>query len=469
MFSHFNTEDSLMIIDLSNGENHAIPVNEAFRYEKAVNALNNNNYEELKKILYPDKHFSLPGFEMIDNSLYLNGEKLPNIVSLSLIHNEDFFYGLYNFWMNSSKRNWDSLKEELVTALNNGGYPISDDGFFIATKHYSKDDIGVFFSYAQSHERYRDIFDKKLKIPEIIDSLSCKNSKKLTKVFNNVIFNKESKDIKTSYFTMIEFFSHNIKHENLIKLLEKTPYNQIQCLRNINSRRIDLCIDFLNTYYKNKDQKIINLFESSSKDWNPYNSFIQAVTILNDLKLKIDIDINTLNFKSFKELYELLLREEHKLKHKPKRIDMPSNFPALIKNKKALQIDEEHSLIYPESNYDLAEWSSKMSNCIRGYTDRANDPNFIIMAVMKGEQMLINLEFRKIESDNEWRIIQFKKYGNRGEEGSKLAKKVFNHVKKEIIEWREPPFSKSSNYPLMDYKKYKNIIKNFKSIKKLLI
>ena len=466
MFSHFNTADSLMIIDLSTGDNHAIPVNEEFRYNKAVSALNSQNYDDLKKILYPDQHFSLPGFEMKDNSLYLNGEKLPNVVSLALIHDEEFFYGLYNFWMTSSKRNWSDLKEELVEALENEGYPISDDGFFIATKHYAKNNGDIFFNYNQSHPRYSSLFQRKLKTSEIIEYFCSKNSKKMTKIFNEKVFDKESKEIKTAYFTLMELFADNIKHENLIKLIKETPYNQIAPFRNINTNRIDLCKEFIYTYYRNKDTKIFNMFTPNEKDWTPFNSFIQAVTLLNDLKLKIDIDITRLTFKSFKELYEILLKEERKLKFKPVAIDMPANFPALTKNPKALIIDNEHTLIYPQSNYDLAEWSSKMSNCIRGYTDRANSPDYIIMAIMKGEEMLVNLDFRK-DLDGKWYINQFKKYGNRGEESTNFAQKVFKHIKKEIINWKEPPFKKIDGYPLLDYKRFA-VAKKFKHIKKLL-
>jgi hypothetical protein len=421
-----------MIVDTTNGETHSIPEEEEFRYKKASDAISSQNFDSLTEILYPQDFFIFPEFSFIDNSLCLKGEKLPNAVSLNLINNKEQFEGLYNFWVTSTNRNWDEQKKELVTLLNSGGYPITDKGFHFV--HFGNViDNDVFFKCLVS-DPLNQYFKDKMSLENIIQDVFGTHTKKLEKVILKNFFREGI--VFPEFYTIGLIFSDSLDIQNIIKILsDENKFNNFSILSRLPKERLLQCKSFINKYFKGKDKKLMNFLNKP----NAVNSLLQSVSLYLDIKDKVDLNLSSLNFNSFQSLHSILSSENHKLRYPLQKIDVPKNFPALVKNKQAC-LFEDYNIEYPKSNYDLIKWSAIMNNCIRGYSDVAGSPETLILALTKDGEMFVNMELKL--DNNSWYINQFSKYGNNGIKNSDLAKNVFNHIKKEIIYWKEPQFKK---------------------------
>lgn len=448
------TVDSIIVI--LDGVTHTVAKGEEFRYNKLLNLLESNKTptkQELNPILNPQEHFPLPGFEMIDGSLHLKGNKLPNDLGIYITQNSDYFVSLYNFWLNGEHRDWESNRSLLLNVLNNGGYPLTEDGFYMA---HSGEVISndVFYSYALLPTRYQNLFKEKQPLTKIIENVLGQCSKKM----KSTILKRCFKDgqILPNAFIIGNLFNECLEHQNLIKFIDQDFIHTTRII--VFDERIELIKDFLKEF-KGRDKRIFNLF-SSRED---FNNLSQAVKIYNEIKSKISIDIHELEYKTMDDLYQKLLKESRKLEHLPQDVNMEKNFPALMENPNVFDLNKNFFLIYPKTNHDLIEWSSKMNNCIRGYFSDAQRPDVIIMALMskKDKSMFVNFDFRQ-NADGTWRIREFKKRHNEHYESSKLAQETLKFVQKEIIEWS--PYTliikSKNNYKVIILKSKPSILDN---------
>lgn len=99
-----------------------------------------------------------------------------------------------------------------------------------------------------------------------------------------------------------------------------------------------------------------------------------------------DYALSDLSFASFKELHDVLSRDQRKLKE--------PNFDIEYKGKaKKLTGDYEgYRIVAPKSNHDLVDWGTQMSNCIGGYGRAATAGQSLLYGVYEGDSLIANME-----------------------------------------------------------------------------
>lgn len=101
-----------------------------------------------------------------------------------------------------------------------------------------------------------------------------------------------------------------------------------------------------------------------------------------------DFALRDLSFGSFRELHDVLAREQRKAKN-PK-IDIEYTGPA------AELPGEygEYRIVAPTDSWAVDEWGDLMSNCISGYSRRAASQDTLLYGVYRGSELVANMELK---------------------------------------------------------------------------
>lgn len=93
-----------------------------------------------------------------------------------------------------------------------------------------------------------------------------------------------------------------------------------------------------------------------------------------------------INFTSFKELHDVLARDQRKMKDPEKPIKYTG---------KAAKLPGDYGgyrIVAPKTTYDLVDWGNEMVNCIGGYGYQAVNGSTLLYAVYKGKDLIGNME-----------------------------------------------------------------------------
>jgi hypothetical protein len=119
------------------------------------------------------------------------------------------------------------------------------------------------------------------------------------------------------------------------------------------------------------------------------HGFHDSITMFRTLRgYNPDLMLSDLTFGSFRELHDVLAREQRKAKNP--RFEIEYTGPA------AELAGEygEYRIVAPADSWTVDEWGDLMSNCIAGYSRAAKTQSTLLYGVYKGSELVANMELK---------------------------------------------------------------------------
>ena len=389
------------------------------RYPRLISAIDTKDYKEIENILDPTKVLDHEGFEVRNGLIYFKEQPIPTILGNQFL---DFkldkisFMAMVNFWFNLKNRaDFEDSKEYIVNMLQHKGYPVTEDGMIIVYKQDENDKevrfdttkkvITPFFNYSKLTAQFRDLFDQRKSLSDIIQEVFGFNSKKLMKLVIERAFQNGTPYVQEQIFRLGVAFKGLLNPNNLFTVIEN---NYLQSSYGTITQHRDLH-EFLIAYGKSEngnhsEKKIMNLLAQKSRG----EIIFEIAGFYNQLiRNNIDVDFKVIDLAAnMNKIHEYLQREVNKLEHPMFDLDLHLSFPEEIKAE-GLEVNKL-KLVYPKDNYQLIEWSQKLKNCLYDYGKRCKNGEVLIVGFKdEDDRMIYALEVIKGE------VTQFRKYDNK--------------------------------------------------------
>jgi hypothetical protein len=409
------------------------------RYPDIQKALDEKNYEGIFNLVDPTKVLNQEGFEVKSGVIFYKNEAIPTILGdqfLTFKINKVSFMSLVNFWMNLKNRtDFEHSREHIITLLQQRGYPVTEDGFIIAYKEEKeipevkfdprKKIVTPFFNYGRTSNRIQSMFDAKKTLTQMCEEIFGFSSKKLLKLAVEKVFPQGNPFVKEEFFNIGIAFKGVLSPNNLFLVIEKNLYPAHLGNTGSHVAMNDFWLEFGKTKEGQiSEKRILNLLQTK---YHQHNLLAcgEAWSVLKDKNLNLDLS-NADFTADVEKIYRYLEREVKKLKNPEYDLKIESVFPKLAQVKDAKV--EDLTVVLPKTNYDLAEWSRVMSNCIHGYGQRVLKGETMVLAVCDDKgKMIYNLEIVN------GRVVQFRSKNNGRPEKQDYDKIMDFLFEKEII------------------------------------
>lgn len=379
--------------------------NSDHRYPKVIEAIEKKEFNDFEALLDPTKVLGEEGFTVVNGVIHYKDHPIPTILGDQFLEykiDKVSFMGLVNFWMNLKNRtDFEHSYEHIITLLQQKGYPVTEDGFIIAYKQdeYAqkevrfdtrKEIVTPFFNYGKASPVIRQMFDDKLTLNQMAEKIFGFSTKKLIKLLTEKVFPKGSPYIAEGVFNLGIAFKDILSPNNLFEVLEKGMY---PCNYG-NSQAHSLMNEFWKEFGKTKEGKIsekriLNLLTTKYRG----DQLLDLGSFWDTLKNKnLNLDLQAANFTADVEaIHKYLDHEVKKLKNPEIELHMEAHYPKAL-NIVGNSINELDVLI-PKTNYDLVEWSQKLSNCLHSYPTRVKAGEVAIVGFCdKKGKMVYSLE-----------------------------------------------------------------------------
>lgn len=394
------------------GQNSYHISSDNIRYHEALKAIDEGKLDDLVSIVDPTVRLGTEGFSVVDGLVKYRDELLPSVLGDQFLRYKVeavSFLSLVNFWMNLKHRvDFEKAKEKVVQMLGMNAYPLTKDGFIIVYRGedhnwYNRPingDVEIpFYSYASCRSSTKTQLEERKTFEEICLNEFGFFSKKLNKLVLDHCLDKKNLKFSDDVFKYAIIFKDIFSQENLVNFIEKKTFQDVFL------RLSEGECQNLRTLLKNfTEKKIINFFtkfKDADEEKAVKNSVGQAGLAYLTLK-RNNINIEMHRFQSFSELFTYMQREIYKLNHPLFDLNISTHFP-MVNNILDKNINEELSLVIPETSHDLTVWSNEMSNCIGGYAKSVSSGGTLVLGVFnkKENKLIYNIEI------NNFAIRQF--------------------------------------------------------------
>lgn len=436
--TYFNLANSLVI--RLDGKTYTLHKTD-HRYPKIQEAIESKNFENLFDLIDPTRVLNQQGLEVKSGVVYFKGEPIPTILGDQFLEfkiDQISFMALLNFWLNLKNRtDFEGSREHIITLLQQKGYPVTEDGFVIAYKDETdgvatkfdarKKIVTPFFNYSKTNQRIKAMFDKKKTLNQMLEEVFGFCSKKLVKLATEKVFKSGNPYVSDDFFNYGIAFKGILSPNNLFTVIEKGLYPCGQGTIGQHSNMNDFWQEFAKTKEGQiSEKKILNLLGTKFHAHN----LLMCGDMWHHLKGKAEnISLEHEDFTAnVEKIFRYLEREVKKLKNPEFDLKITENFPQL-KELEAAKL-EGFNFVLPKTNYDLAEWSRIMKNCIgtHGYDKSVLNGKTIVFAIVDATgKMRYNLEIV------DGKVRQFRSYHNGRPEKEDYEKIMDILLEKEII------------------------------------
>lgn len=378
------------------------------RFKPVCDAIHANKLDLLPDLLDINKSLNLQsGLAVKDGMMFFKDDIVPSAVADKFIDfkmNNVPLKPLLNCWLNIqyNEKFKNINKDKVFEILSRpDSYSLTSDGFFIIYKdgdrHSSSNKERVnreelkdtpFFDYSSLDPFYREMFDKKMGLEEIVSEVYGVCSPKLLKLIVEKLFDKTNQILK------ISCLSHGYAYRDLLSLNGMMSMFEEDLM---DSHYVDpYWYKKANTFLKNfTEKKVLNFFRKEKEQKTRY--FAQVVDLYDYLKEKVNLDVT--KFLTFREVYEFLKREEKKLKYAEVQFNnLGEAYSKLMEKPFELSINTKENpevleLVFPHNNYQLIDWGQELNNCIGSYGESVKRGQTMVAAVMnKDGKLLYTLE-----------------------------------------------------------------------------
>jgi hypothetical protein len=391
-------------IVISVGDKTHVISNDDYRYQRIKQHLLDKNFAPVEKLINPTHNLNKDGF-VVDNGLvYYQGSPIPSVLGNRFMEYQQSsweFKSIFNFWFNLKTRISNEDASDIIhTLIEKKAYAVTEDGFYFVycdpTADQTKSilnkkklqEIFHFYNYATCPNVYREIFENKKNIDELIQQTFGFNSKKLRKLALDNLFNGKDNFINYRFMFYGEAFKDVLAHDNVFTVIENEmmPVNggDIEAYQKLNTFLKDYSIEKNGKY---SQKKVLNFLESAAAN---KQHIVDCGIYYCQLKEVINFDIQAIEFpNNCAEIHAYLLAEFEKIKDPI----LPLNNDPEVEALHEVEFDS-FRIIVPKTNHELKEWSNLMQNCIGGYSDKVRSKGCRLLAVMDRttNQMLYNIE-----------------------------------------------------------------------------
>jgi hypothetical protein len=432
------------IVINASGHTYTISNND-YRYDKIKRYLNEGKFDLVVDAINPTKNLDKDGFTVVDGLVHYGKEPIPSVLGNQFLLFKEtswVFKSLFNFWYNLKSRVNDDAASEMIRALiDNGAYPVTEDGFYLIYSNNNADQTNSvlnkknqsdshihFYNIANCPEKYFTDFSNRKNLDEVLEGIFGFSAKKLKKLALQNIFKPDNNFLDYRFFFFGETFKDVLHVDNLYEVIEKNifhvEFGDISTYRGLNS--------FIKDYTREKDgsynqKKILNFLKSSDRQ----ATFVEIGDQYLKLKEAINLDIQQVGLvNNANEILAYMNRETMKLADPEFNLNVNENFPDYW-SLNDHEVDELR-LLMPNTNYDLKEWTNIMQNCIHGYANNVLKATSMIFAIMdkNTNEMIYNVEVSRKS------IVQFKARGN-NEPKSSDVRKITNLLKDRGLIFKE--------------------------------
>lgn len=392
-----------------------------------------HDVEEIFNLIDMTRVLNQEGLEVKNGLVYFKNEPIPTILGDQFLEfklDKVSFMSLVNFWMNLKNRtDFEHSREHIITLLQQRGYPVTEDGFIIAYKEDRenpevkfdprKQIVTPFFNYSKTSGRIQALFDAKKNLNQMCEEIFGFTSKKLQKLAVERIFPKGSPYVNESMFNIGIAFKEVLSPNNLFLVIEKNLYPCHLGTTGTHTMMNDFWKEFAKTKEGDiSEKRILNLLQTKFHRDNLLGCG-EAWAMLKDKNL--NLDLSQADFTAdVEKIYSYLDREVKKLKNPEYELKMESTFPKVAPIKDA-KVDDLQ-VVLPKTNYDLADWSRKMSNCIHGYGKRVLDGETMVLAICDAKgKMVYNIQITN------GKVVQFRSKNN-GQPDQKEYEKIMDFL-----------------------------------------
>lgn len=96
-------------------------------------------------------------------------------------------------------------------------------------------------------------------------------------------------------------------------------------------------------------------------------------------------------FKDIHHLHNIFMRDAARLRTKEFEFNHPKNIELLH----GVQLDDGLSIIIPQTNHELADWSNLMSNCVGSYAYEIKNKKIKVIGILQNNKLLYNISIRR--------------------------------------------------------------------------
>ena len=391
-------------IVISVGDQTHVISNDDYRHERIKKHLLEKNYGPVEQLINPTHHLNKEGFVVDDGLVYYQGDAIPSILGnrfLEYQHSSWEFKSIFNFWFNLKTRiSNDEASAVIHDLIDKNAYAVTEDGFYFVysdTKtdqtqsvlnKKNKSEIFHFYNYANCPAAYRELFENKKNIDELIEKCFGFNSKKLRKLALDNLFHAKDNFINYRFMFYGEAFKDVLAHDNLFAVIEKNllPVDgggDIETYQSLNLFLKDYSIEKNGKY---SQKKVLNFLENAKNKQH----IVDCGVYYRQLKDTLNFDIQAVELpNNCDEIHDYMTKEMAKIKDPCLPLNNDENVNAL----NDVEFDNFRVLI-PQTSYDLKEWTNIMQNCIGTYADKVRSKGCVILAIMDRttNQMLYNIE-----------------------------------------------------------------------------
>jgi len=154
----------------------------------------------------------------------------------------------------------------------------------------------------------------------------------------------------------------------------------------------------------NRKRLLLAVFTNNREDMHFRDTLRMLHTFVTE-KHDISEQLDTLSFRSWKELHDSLTRALHFIKNKPKPFEQDGLMGELDGFEYTFE-GKQYKIVSPKWSSELFDWGNQMSNCIGGYTSSVISGRTSVFAVYEDGEMLANME---VTSDGRMRQL-YKKF-----------------------------------------------------------
>jgi len=363
------------------GEKSWIISSSDVRFEKIKEYISSNRLDLIENEIDFVKKINIEGFEVSGNQILYKKNPFPQKISddfFSLKLSHDSFIGLANIWTTLYKHKSFKDAENLISKiLELKAYSLSKDGYIFVHPFYSTNSDLPLYSYSHCYnKKVISFFEERKDINQLISTFFKNDSKKLRKIINHKIFSKGK--VNENFLILADQLKEILVEENIIKIIETADSN-FKINKDITEVFHQFSKDQLFKYLNNPD---ISAFIEKCKHISESLSFIRRHlnyenwTIPKVKNIKEMEEIVSHTFKTCQIEYVIF-----ELTEKEKKADFSEI--ELYKSKM--------NLVIPKNSFELADWSDKMNNCVKGYSQRIFSGKCKIYAIYKNFEVFINI------------------------------------------------------------------------------
>jgi len=389
------------------GQNNYHISSDDIRYNEVLQAIDGGKLDDLVSIVDPVSRLGTDGFSIVDGLVKYRDEFLPSVLGNQFLRYKVetvSFLSLVNFWMNLKYRvDFKKAKEKVIQLLELNAYPLTNDGFIVVYRGISNsynqtinNDVEIpFYSYDLCRQSTKNQLEERKTFEEICLNEFGFYSKKLNKLVLDHCLDKKNLKFLDDVFKYSIIFKDIFSKENLVNFMERKIFQDV--FMRLSEDECQNLNDLLKLFTEKKIINFFTKFKDSDEENIVKNSVGQAGISYINLK-RNNINIESHRFQNFLELFNYIQRENYKLKNPFYELNILTNFP-MINNLLDKNINEELSLIVPETSDDLVIWSNKMNNCIEGYSKKVSIGKTLVLGVFnkKENKLIYNIEINNFE------------------------------------------------------------------------